>query len=374
MTALRAWWLAAIAAAPGAPADRSRVAVKAATVILEPGKSIPRGVVIVEDGKITAAGTDLGVPRGARVLDYGDATVCAGFVDANAQHGLWSEITDSTFAFTPALRAVDAFKSRHLDWSRAAAEGITTVGLAPSGENVVGGIGAVVKTAGDARIVREEAFLKLSLGPAAFRNDRYPASLGAALAELERRFRPGDGGGADAAAMARARKDLRPWVEIADAAAVRRWLQLAKSLEMSSVVLSYGTLTDAAADLAAAKTPVVVWPSDFNTRLADLRQPAELSKAGVEIAIATFAPLRSAASLRLAAALSAANGLDRTRAFAAITTVPAKLLGVSDRVGTVAPGRDADLVVLSGDPIDLASGVRAVLVAGEPVALEERRP
>jgi len=369
--------LAALAHARGA--ETSRLAVKAANVIVAPGKSLPRGVILIEDGKIAAVGTDLGVPRGARVEDFGDATICAGFVDAHAQYGSWAEVTDTTNAFTPSVRAVEAFRPARRDWARAAAEGVTTVALAPSGENVIGGLGAVVKVAGKAPVLRDEAMLVLSLAPSAIRGDRFPTSFGGAIGEIERRFRaagadPAKASGADARAMARARKELRPWIEIADPSAVRRWLRLAKELELSSVVLAYGNLIDAAGDLAAAKTPVVLWPSDFNTSGADLRQPAELSKAGVEIAIATFAPLRNALSMRLAAALAVANGLDRATALAAITTTPAKLLGVADRVGTLEAGRDADFVVFTGDPLHLASGVRATFVNGERVALEGTRP
>ena len=75
--------------------------VKAARVVVAPGKVIPRGVIVIEDGKIAAVGTDLGVPQGARVLDYGDAIISAGLVDARSETGAEGETVDNASAFTP---------------------------------------------------------------------------------------------------------------------------------------------------------------------------------------------------------------------------------------------------------------------------------
>ncbi|HKD99715.1 MAG TPA: amidohydrolase family protein [Planctomycetota bacterium] len=357
------------ASAIASQGERPRLVFKAAHVVVSPGKAIPRGVIVVEDGRITSVGTDLGVPRGAAVVDYGEATIAPAFVDAHSQLGAAGEITDTSEAFTPGVRAIDALRPASRDLARAAAEGIVTFGLAPTGENVIAGLGAVVRTAGPiaGRTIRDEAFLEISLAPSALRRDRYPATIGAALSEIRKRFEAPAGDAArdaDARALAIARRSGEVWLEVSDPSALRLGLALARDLSLRPVVVATGDLVEVASEIAAAKAPVVLPPLDFRSRQAELRAPAAYAKAGVEIAFGTFEPEHAPLALRLSASLAAASGLDAKQALAAITTVPARLLGVADRVGTLEAGRAADLVVLSGDPVALTSGVRAVYAGG----------
>ncbi len=368
----------AASAALAAPQSEERLALKAAEVVIAPGKTIPRGVVIVEGGRITAVGTDLGIPRGARVADFGSATIAAGLVDASTEAGAEGEITDATFAFTPGVRAIDAFRPEQRAFLRAVSEGVTSVALAPGDGNVISGVGAVVKTGGPSRILMAESFLKLSVTGSALGSERYPTSVSTALAELRARFAavgkdPAAAKATDDATaremrfLARARKDLRPWFAVSGPTEVRQVLRLAKDLELKPVLIARGDLVEAAAEIAEAKVPVCLGPLGFDASRAELRQPLALDRAGVEIAFASMQPSAHPLSLRLTASLAIASGLDRNTALAAISSTPARWLGVADRVGTVEVGRDADLVVYSGDPTNLASSVVAVYVNGARV-------
>jgi imidazolonepropionase-like amidohydrolase len=358
----------------------SRIVVKAARVVVAPGKVIPRGVIVIEDGKIAAVGTDLGVPQGARVLDYGDAIISAGLVDARSETGAEGETVDNASAFTPAVRVVDAFRPGARTLERAAAAGITTVGLAPEGRNVMSGIGAVVKTGSPGRVVKDETYLLCSFDGMALAPDRFPTSFGAALAEFGKRIReaaadPAKAKSLDGKALARVGKDLRPWIEVPDAAAFHQIWKLCQELKIVPVVIATGDLSEVAREIAQAKIPVVVRSLTFDSTPIERRFPADLAKAGVEIAFASGGTggNASAIDLRVGAALAAASGLDRNVAFAAITTNPAKWLGIEAQAGAVEAGRDADLVVWSGDPMNLASGVRAVFVDGALVEGRAKR-
>jgi imidazolonepropionase-like amidohydrolase len=367
--------LGAAGAGPeGEPAPPERVVVKAARVVVSPGKTIPRGVIVLEDGKIAAVGTDLGAPQGARVLDYGDATVCAGFVNCHTAAGAENEITDTTEAFTPAVRAADAVRERRRAFVRAAEAGLTTAALSPDGRNLAGGVAALVKTGQRARVFRVDAYLKLSLAPNAFQDDRFPTSLSAGLTALNRLWREAGGDPARVKdpslaplARAKASKDFRPWIEAADPACVRQVIALAKDVGCSPVLVATGDLTEAAAEIAEAKIPVVLPVLTLGSTPRERRAPAALVKAGVEIAFCTMGTRFEGgpASLRLGAILAAASGLDRFVAFAAITTTPAKLLKCESQVGAVEVGRDADLVVLGGDPMNLSAPILAVFCGGE---------
>ncbi|HKB15853.1 MAG TPA: amidohydrolase family protein, partial [Planctomycetota bacterium] len=130
---------------------------------------------------------------------------------------------------------------------------------------------------------------------------------------------------------------------------------------------------ESAALLKEGGVGVVCGPFDASTPLRALRSPAALAAAGVPIAFCTDGPAHEPEALRLSAALAVRAGLDPERALRALTTEAAALLGATDRVGSLEPGRDADLVVWSGNPLDLATRPLAVIVGGEIVWEEGAR-
>ena len=121
---------------------------------------------------------------------------------------------------------------------------------------------------------------------------------------------------------------------------------------------------DLAEDLTACKRPVIVGPFSFTTSRRELLGPRALEEAGVEVAFSGRFPESPPVSLRLTAALAVRHGLDPAAARRGITVNPAKTAGVANRVGSLAPGRDADLVVFSDDPLRLDSRVLEVYIKG----------
>jgi imidazolonepropionase-like amidohydrolase len=136
------------------------------------------------------------------------------------------------------------------------------------------------------------------------------------------------------------------------------------------LVIDHGTEAHLLADILAAKDiPVIIGPlftsrSKVELRNRSLANPGKLAAAGVTIAITTDHPVVPINFLAHQAALSVKHGLDRDTALRALTINPARIVGVEDRLGSIEPGKDADLVIWSGDPLDVLSRVERALING----------
>jgi imidazolonepropionase-like amidohydrolase len=313
-----------------------------------------------------------------------------GLVDLRTRAGLPDNPTEESKEVIPSLSPLDLADPTAIDWLRALMGGVTTAALVPGDRAVVGGTVAVVKTDRSlphpVRVLRRTAALKAALGreptwdnrpvrsgpPRNFYYRRPNDRMGV-MATLRAAFRAGEGeigralgGGLPVWFTARQELDLR--------AAVR----LGREFGLRVVLLDAAEGYKVAGQLAEAGTPVILgpfynWPREaFEWREGrDLRwnNAGILHAAGVEVALSSGGDRPD--SLREAAVMAHRYGLPREAALAAVTGTPARLLGVANRVGDLAPGRDADLVVLSGDPLEAATRVEAVVVEGRVVWARE---
>jgi imidazolonepropionase-like amidohydrolase len=139
------------------------------------------------------------------------------------------------------------------------------------------------------------------------------------------------------------------------------------------LVINHGTEAHLLADLLADKgIPVIIGPllanrSKVELRRRSLRNPGILARAGVRIAITTDHPVVPINFLVYQATLAMKEGLDSDTALRAITCNPAEIMGLDDRVGSLRPGLDADIVIWSGDPLDVMSRAMRVFIAGREV-------
>jgi imidazolonepropionase-like amidohydrolase len=270
---------------------------------------------------------------------------------------------------------------------------VTTLFLGPGTANVVGGVASVVKTApgpgGAARVVRAEAALKVSFGydPVAgnFPARGIPSSIYArrpttrmgVLAVLRdawllARLAGPDAREADLAALARAAAGEIPVrVHARHAEDLRTVLRLREDLGVHPVIEGATEGYLLAARLAEARVACVLGPLSWpvSGRGPESTEPAldnagALHRAGVPLALSAGA---DAAGLRDQAALAVRYGLPREEALRAVTSRAAALAGAGDRAGVLAAGRDGDLVVFDGDPLEPSTRVRLVLVDGEAV-------
>ncbi len=396
----------ALAAASPAGHDGDAVALKAGTIHLVEHAQVLEGgaTILVREGKIVGLGQDLALPPDVRVVDYGpDAVIAPGLVAAESSYGLGYA---SPRTADPTLRAVDSYDPYSQAWLYDVTGGVTTAYVAPARGRLIAGQGAVIKLGGGerGRVLSESASIHGTIGRDARGVPGYweppvPATvdvglgvvqqqlprttMGAILAlrELLAEARGGESSGEygprAAAELAELMADGVRWRMGADTETEIRALLGLASDENLPLVLDGATAAGAlASEIAAAGASVVVkvdiaperpgrdlgrrredrWPEYDAARL--------LLEAGVPTAIATPAGMR-ARELRFAAAVASRGGLDRDVALHAITLGSAEVLGVDDRVGSLAVGKDADFVVLNGHPMDVSSTVLATWIDGD---------
>jgi imidazolonepropionase-like amidohydrolase len=412
---------AVFAAAAGAGQDAPLV-IRGGRVVPVAGPAIENGAVLVEGGKIRAVGAadGIAVPAGAEVVDAAGRWVLPGFVECLASIGLGGryeaaegdEVSDPVTAGLRLLDAIDPFDKRFV---QAAGAGITTLMIAPGRSNVIGARTIVVKPRGataEAMSVLEPAGLKLTLGEgpkAAFgAKGRLPGTrMGSAYvvrkalldaSEYARKRR--DHADAIAAAAKKGKRgaappapprslDLEPLADLLDgkltafvechrADDIQTALRLVDEFRFRAVLVGATEAYKSAAEIARRGLPVVVsvmgiGPKRVETKDVRLGNAAALVAAGIKTAIGAEDALGigAQAELPLSAALAVKGGLDRAAALRAVTLTAAEVLGVAARVGSLEPGKDADIVVLDGDPFDYRTRVVRVFIDGRPVLVPE---
>ncbi|MEV0583789.1 amidohydrolase [Nonomuraea sp. NPDC050310] len=361
------------------------------------GDPIEGGTVLIEDGKITAVGSGLAVPEGVTTVDAGGQWVLPGFVEAHGHIGVYeeaegwagqdtNEMTDPNGA---RLRALDGINPADLGFQDALSGGVTTAVIKPGSGNPIGGQTVAVKCWGrtvDEMLVRQPVSVKSALGenPKRVYGDqkKLPSTrLGVATvirdafrraqdykADTDRRERD-----ATLEILVKVLDGELPWCQHAHRADdIATALRLADEFGYK-VIINHGTEGHLLADeLAARNIPVIIGPlftsrSKVELRNRSLRNPGILARAGVELAITTDHPVVPIHFLVHQATLAVKEGLDRETALKALTVNPARIMGLDDRVGALKPGLDGDVVIWSGDPLDVFSRAMRVFVNGREV-------
>jgi len=371
---------------------------------------IEHGTIIIKDGKITALGGKVPVPSGANKIDGTGLSVYPGWIDAYTTVGL-NEISsvrgsvDSAEigAFNPQAQAWIAVNPHSEIVRTTRVNGITTVLVAPSGGRI-SGTASAVNLFGDypnEMTLLPQAGLILNIPS---RDRRAPrgspeeASQGGAgrpdrvaedLAKLRQYLREAKAyaemrsrGGAQSdnalEAMIPVMRGQRPAICPANHfREIRAAIDLAEEFGLK-IIISGGADAWKVAGLLKQKDIAVIYtgveslprtPEDPYD--APFTTPAALRKAGVRFAIATGGG-SGARNLPYHAAIASAYGLEREDALKALTLWPAELLGIADRVGSLEPGKLANLLISKGDPLDVRSEIRYVFIEGKLVPLESR--
>ncbi|MCA9242502.1 MAG: amidohydrolase family protein [Phycisphaerales bacterium] len=379
MTAPRVCWIIA-GFALGAVVARGDTLRITADGWIDPTGKLVKGPVAVEvaDGYFKAAPAPIepGSPVADKTTTYEGAILCPGLVDVSAALGALSQLTEDADSFQPDLTTRDAFDRFGPRLHRALEAGVTTFGLAPDDQNVIGGRIAVCKTFGEdgkPRVIDAYGPLKLSLSPAVFQRDRAPTSRSGALGMLTHAV---DGAHHKAttaqdddpkdALMLFSYGALQGVISAPSAADVLYALDLQSRYGLKLVIAHTMDAFETADLLGKAEATVIVGPLTWSSTEREQRAPGLLSKAGADVVVAGGLPLAPANALRIGASLASRCGLELNAARRAITIEPARALRIDDRVGSIQGGRSADFVVFSGDPLDLRSRVLAVYVDGAP--------
>lgn len=348
-------------------ADRP-FAIRADHVLLADGRALAPGVVVIEGGKIQRVGAekDVDVPADASRVHH-EGWLSAGLIALHGYSSATGELRDSTRAALPEARVAWAFDPRSPELADLVAEGITSLVLTPSPQSLLGGASAVVKAAGGA-IVTREAQVTLGFSSQNLVSNRFPTSYTGGIAELERLFEKPTG-----TLEKCAQRELPALFEVESPSDVRRAIDFAKRHKLAGALSGADWTGELARDVKASGLSVVGPTLRVGEDRRTLRAMVALGAADVPFGFGLAAPFSHPASLRLSAALCVREGLAREKAWRGLTSESARIAGVEQRVGSLAEGLDADLVLWSGDPLELSSSVVSVYVDGKRVFAAEER-
>lgn len=372
------------------------------------GEDIPEGCIHVVDGKIAEIGRrdEIVVHPAAyeRVLEIEDGLIMPGIIEAHCHMGITEEkkgmegddCNETVNPVTPWLRAIDAINSMDAAFDDAVRAGITSAMIGPGSSNVVGGQFAFLKTRGrriDDLIVKAPAAMKVAFGENPKVNysgqGKSPATRMAIAGMLREEL-------TRAAAYARKKKEagekggyfeqdfqLECWLpvlnrEIPIKAHVHRVddiftaIRIARefNLRMTLDHCSEGHLI--AEELAAEGFPAIVGPdlasrSKIEVQNMAFKTAGILNRAGVMTAVTTDHPVSLIASLPLCAGLAVKSGLPLEEGYRAITIYAARICGVADRLGSLEVGKDADIAVFTGNPMEIFTETLYTVIDGKIV-------
>ncbi len=362
-------------------ADAPRnLAIRAGKIWTVTDGVITDGVIIIKNGKIQSVSKKPDVPDAIKVLDLADKHVMPGLIDAHCHIGLsldiFGEINETVSAVTPDMQILDAFIPMADDIKKALRSGVTTVLLAPGNKNPIAGQTAVVKLYYDKTkdwVLKRNAGVKFSLRDEALMTDRRPTSRAGLLALIREELN-----------KAKTRKEDKPdpYLEVLKRVAdanfpayicaytvdeIASAVTIVDEYDLNAVLIGARHGDELADMIAEQDIPVIYSPLLLFSRDKDLKRVVKMADAGIKIAFATGAPRTSLSDLRTSAIVAVKYGLSTEKALKSLTMNAAEILGVADRVGSIQKGKDADLVILDGDPLQPTSTVEMVIINGNIV-------
>lgn len=418
--------LALLTGSASAAVQVAKTAVKAGKVITLNGDPIENGVIVIEGGRITAVGAqgDVQIPWDAEVIDQPDMVAFPGFVEAHVSRGI--DRANETLDVAPFLNVADSIDPVNFYYEEALRNGILTLNIQQGTQTVVAGQGMVVKPFGmtvESMMIKPRSGLTMSAAPKRGKTRATQAqALRGAFEDLERYLRDMVQRAKDGDDFDR-RQALYQGREIEGEDAKGRPLESSAWKIEGFELVPRGEVDEKRAPLLAViegRMHAFIWcatPLDVHTalRIAETngftknttlalaagcwKAAPKIKEAGVSVILSsqltsterdpltgeeteTFVPkvffdakipfaLMSSTdanrSLWFQAAQCVANGIPRPAALAAVTTTPAGMLGLGDRVGKIGEGADGQLVLMSGDPLSVTSVVEHVIIDGKHV-------
>jgi len=384
--------------------------IKNGKVLTMTGVEYDNGYVLIDEGKIVEVGRGKKSIRGKKDIDIIDAEgkyVLPGFIDAHCHVGMWEDSVgfegddgnEMTDPVTPHLRAIDAVYHFDRCFREALENGVTTVVTGPGSANVIGGQFVALKTFGrriEEMIIKDPVAIKVAFGenPKTVYNDRKQApSTRMATAALLR----------ESLMRAKEYKELldeynndkenvdKPEYDIKMEALLKvldgqipvkahahraddiiTAIRIAKEFDIR-LTIEHCTEGHLIKDIlleegvSAIVGPILSDRSKIELRNMSIKTPGILSKAGIKTAIMTDHPCIPVQYLSLCAALAVREGMDEGEALKAITINAAQLTEIDKRVGSLEKGKDADVIIMDGHPLELKTRVVTTIISGQVV-------
>ena len=413
MSANRMRRLALVAGALAAwssAASAQTIAITGGRVFPVSGPPIDNGTVLIRDGKIVSVGANVTVPAGATRVDAAGKWVTPGIVNAATQLGL-TEIGAVAGTREGSARGRDGIAAAFTVWegynpasvllAPARNEGITSVVVYPGGGLIAGQAAVVSLDTGTVAnmLVKAPVAMVGQIGAAGSANLGSRGELIVRLRELlddvkAYSRRRADYERAETRDFAASRSDLEAMIPVVEgrlpfliavdkASDIEATLKLAREYNLK-VIIGNGSEAWMIADrLAAAKVPVLTGamnniPGSFSTLGQRQENAALLRRAGVPVAIIGNAgggdeEAFNVRNIKIEAGNAVAYGLPWEEALRAVTLAPAEIFGVDDRVGSLRAGRDANVVIWSGDPFEFGTVAERVFVEGKEIRQRSRQ-
>ena len=367
---------------------------------------IKNGYVLIKDGRIIDVGPMAFCPKDDEKYDLSGLTIYPGFIDAHCHLGMWEDGlsfegddgNEDTDPATPHLRALDAINPADYSFREALEAGVTTVVTGPGSANPVAGQMVAIKTYGkrvDDMVIKAPMAMKFALGEnpknTYHSKEETPSTRMATAAIIREQLKKAQRYQRDILAAEEDEETDEPEIDVKSEALAEvvegniqshfhahrsddifTAIRLAKEFDLDLVLVhcTEGYLN--AEKLAEEKARAIVGPLICTRTKPELsnerdENAAILKKAGVEVAICTDHPEVPIQYLPLSAGIAVRAGMDHDDAVRAITSVPAKILGLSDKIGSIAPGTDADIAVFKGDPLSVYETPLWVIAGGKIV-------
>lgn len=386
------------------------VAIVGGTVYPVSGPAIPNGTVLIRDGKIVAVGANVTVPSDAQRIDASGSIVTPGLIDASTDLGL-VEIggepstrdanARGTNAIAASFRSWDGLNSESVLWSPTRNGGVTSVVVVPSGGLIAGQASIVDLVNGTgAQMIRRAPVAMIAQvdDPRSAQTGARGELLGKLRDLIEDvKFYQAHRADYDRSAsrtLSAPRADLEAMIPVVEGRMplviqanrvddIEGALRLAKEFNLKIMISGGAEAWLAASDLAAAHVPVIAGamnniPTSFSTLNQRQENVGILNKAGVPVAIIGNngdgdEEQFNVRNVKYEAGNAVSYGMSHDAALRALTLTPAEMFGVADHVGSLQAGRDANVVVWSGDPFEFSTTVQHVFIHGQEAMSPSRQ-
>lgn len=352
------------------------------------GPDIENGCILLgDDGKIVSVGQDILPPEGVQVIDAQGRLVTPGCVEAHCHLGLSNptpeagDYNEKSDPITPQMRVIDGFNPYHEQLKVAMRSGITTVCTGPGSANIIGGTFGAFKTAGtraDDMVVKHPIAMKCALGynpknvyggmkKAPYTRMGTASLLRDFLNKCKKYLEDKENGNEPAydskmeAMIPVLKKEIPLKAHAHRADDIFTAIRIAKEFDLR-ITLDHCTEGHLIADeLAKEGFPALVGPAFYVAKKSEVWNksfvtPAVLHNAGVSVSIITDASVTPIQYLPLCAGLAVSEGLPLEEGWKAITINPATHNGIANRVGSLEPGKDGDVVIWTADPLTHIGG------------------
>jgi len=361
--------------------------------------TLDKATVLIKDGQITAVGQDVGIPSDARIIDATGKVVTPGLMNAYTRLGL-TEIGSSEDSnshsgkgqpFSAAFEVINGLNRQSVIIDAVRKEGVIRTVSIPSGSGHLFKGGSMMLTLGDDQAIVADygpmvaqlmhggnhavAWTKLRMifdQVKDYEKNRKNVLKGKGRRDYILSIEDMDA----LIPVLNGERKLALYLQRVDA--IRQAIRLKEEYDLDLILMGVEEAWKVADELASANVPVVInastnLPYSFKSTMATLRSAARLNEAGVLFAFSELGQTHQAENIRQLAGVSAGHGLDKEVSLKAITRFPAEIYGIDQQYGTIEAGKQADIVVWDGDPLEMTSNTDHVIVNGIEYPLVSRR-